>query len=67
MPSGCARAAAVTSARVSHGKTGSDADLSERRVTSDDGAGRSVLTLRRHVLDHLRVVVGLTDLGRASG
>src|SRR5205085_7169317 len=35
MPSGCARASAVTSARVSQGNSGRDADTARRRATSE--------------------------------
>src|SRR5690349_6064527 len=58
MPPGCARAVAVTSARVSQGKTGSRADTRVRG---------SVLTLRRQSLDGGGIVVGLAHLGCATG
>src|SRR5512135_826816 len=61
MPSGCDRACADASASVSHGNSGSDADT-RRRVSVRLGA----FTLRRQVLDGLRVVLGHTDLRRAS-
>src|SRR5207249_3402462 len=54
-PSGCARAVAPASAMVSQGKSGSCAGCLMVRL------------LRGQVLDPLRVVRGLADLGCAAG
>ena len=67
MPSGCVLAERRdASASVSHGKTGSDADT-PRRFSPVVSVRLSALTLRRQILDRLRVVLGHADLRRAAG
>src|ERR1700756_2953264 len=66
MPSGWLRARAETSASVSHGNTGNDADTL-RRFSPVVSVRLSALTLGRQILHRLRIVLGHADLRCAPG